>query len=234
MVLQDNKERCATGIPGFDNLCSGGFIDDSLNLVLGNAGAGKTTFLLQFLYNGAIKFKENGLYVSFEQDVADLYRTGKKQGMDFEKLASDEKCEIVKFDPNLSVKELQKELIKKVAKNDIKRICFDPINVFSLKLPKEISLREQLYDFLSLLKKLDVCVVIAGESDGEDGESGHDISPEISFCRYLSDGVIELFSSGISGSGDRAIRVTKMRLTNHKRGPVGMEINDMGIKVLKI
>jgi circadian clock protein KaiC len=233
MAVQDKKDRCATGIPGFDNLCEGGLIRDSINLIIGNAGSGKTTFLLQFLYNGLTKFNENGIYVSFEQDAEDLYKTGTKLGMDFKKLDEDEKIKIIKFSPEMSIKDIQKELVKAIAKKDVKRICFDPINVFSLELPKEISLRKQLYDFLILMKKLDVCVVIAGESDQEDGEGKHSISDDIVFCKYLVDGVIEIFSSGISGTGDRAIRILKMRMTNHTRGPVGMEINSSGLKILK-
>ena len=228
-----NKERCATGITGFDVLCDGGLVKDSINLLVGNAGAGKTTFLLQFLYNGATTFHENGLYVTFEQDKSDLCRTAKLQGMDFDKIIKDGKCDIIKFDPGLSVKEVQKDLIKRITKSDIKRICFDPINIFTIDLPKEISMRRQLYEFLGLLKNLDVCVLIAGESDEEDGVGKQALSEGLTFCKYLSDGVIELFSSGISGSGDRAVRITKMRMTKHKRGPVGMEITDSGIKVLK-
>jgi len=227
------KDRCATGIPGFDNLCEGGLIKDSINLISGNAGAGKTTFLLQFLYNGATKFKENGLFVTFEQDKTDLYKSGKLQGMDFEKLEKDGSCEIIKFDPNLTVKDMQKELIKRITKNDIKRICFDPMNIFAIDLPKEVSLRKQLYEFLGLLKNLEICVIISIESDEEDTGGKLMVSEGLSFCKYLSDGLIEIYSSGISGSGDRAIRIKKMRMTKHKRGPVGMEITDSGIKVLK-
>jgi circadian clock protein KaiC len=230
--MKTTNERCATGILGFDELCEGGLIRDSTNLLVGNAGAGKTTFLLQFIYNGATKFNENGLYVSFEQDAADLYRTGLKQGMDFKELEKKGKVEILRLDTEASIKEIQRELLKIIAKKDIKRICFDPINVFSLNLSKEVSLRKQLYDFLNLVKNLDVCVVIAGESDFESSEK-QGASEEISFCKYLVDGVIELFSSGISGEGSRALRITKMRITNHFRGPIGMEITEKGIKVLK-
>ena len=232
-MAEEKRDRVGTGITGFDNLCEGGFISDSLNLVVGNAGAGKTTFLLQYIYNGATKYNENGLYVSFEQDTTDLYKAGMRQGMDFRKLEQEGKTEFLKINPVTSIRDIQKELVKRVAKNDIKRVCFDPINVFSLELPKEIGMRKQLYDFLSLLKKLDVCVLIAGESDEESGEGSQSMTEEITFCKYLSDGVIQLFSSGISGSGDRAIRISKMRMTNHKRGPVGMEITSSGIKILK-
>jgi KaiC/GvpD/RAD55 family RecA-like ATPase len=94
-------------------------------------------------------------------------------------------------------------------------------------------MRKQLYEFLVLLKNLDVCVIIAGESDEEDGAGRQIVSESLSFCKYLVDGVIELFSSGTSGSGDRAIRILKMRMINHKRGPVGMTITDSGINILK-
>jgi circadian clock protein KaiC len=218
MAKAEKEVRCATGIAGFDKICSGGFINDSLNLVTGNAGAGKTTFLLQFLYNGATKFNENGLYVSFEPEPEDIYRAGKKQGMDIEDLEKQGKCLVVKIDTGMTIKEIQKRLSMLIIKNDIKRICFDPINVFSIGLPKEISSRKQIYDFLSLLKQLGVCVLISGETDGlvsENDELSEDIK----------------FSSGLSAEGDRALRITKMRMTNHFRGPIGFKITDKGLEV---
>lgn len=225
------EERCATGIQGFDKLCEGGFIEDSLNLIVGNAGSGKTTFLLQFLYNGATKFNENGLYLSFEPEIKDLNRAGMKQGMNFQELDKQGKCKIIKANPNSTIKSLQEDIGKLVIKNDIKRICIDPVNVFSLSLPKELNMRKQLYDLLSWLKGLGVCVLVAGESD-EDFGGKYDISDEIKFTKYSVDCVVELFSSGISGKGDRALRISKMRMTKHFRGPIGMEITDKGMKVL--
>jgi len=229
----ENEKRCITGIMGFDKLCQGGLINESVNLILGNAGSGKTTFLLQFLYNGATKFNENGLFITFEQDPEDLYKGGLKQGMDFKTLEKQEKCFILKIDPESSIKQIEKLLLSKITKNDIQRICFDPINIFSMGFPKEINLRKQLYNFFSLLKQLKVCVLISGESDSESTDGNNKFEKEIIFCRYLSDSIIELFSSGIAGKGDRALRILKMRMTSHVRGPVGMQITSSGIKLEK-
>ena len=44
--------------------------------------------------------------------------------------------------------------------------------------------------------------------------------------------IVNLYSSGLGGVSDRAVRITKMRRTNHKRGPVPFKITDDGIKVL--
>ncbi|MBS3090845.1 hypothetical protein J4217_00160 [Candidatus Pacearchaeota archaeon] len=229
---KDKTERCATGIQGFDVLCEGGLIADSANLVVGNAGAGKTTFLLQFLHNGAVKYNEKGLYVSFEPEVAELYKAGRKQGMDFEKLEEEGKCFFLKLADRMNLGEIEKTLTNFVVKNDIKRICFDPINVFAIRLKKDYGIRVQIYNLISLLKKLAVCVVIAGEAEEEKATGEAELEEDVIFTKYLVDGVIELFSSGLGGEGDRAVRISKMRMTNHVRGPVGMKIDNSGIKVL--
>ena len=76
-------------------------------------------------------------------------------------------------------------------------------------------------------------MVISGETDELTGNANMTPSEEISFCKYLADGVIELYSSGLSGVGDRAIRISKMRMTKHARGPVGMELSGNGVIILK-
>lgn len=232
IATNEKEERCATGIQGFDKLCEGGLIKDSISLVTGNAGAGKTTFLLQFLYNGVTDFEENGAYISFEPEPKDINRTAKNLGMDFEKLEKENSLLIIKMDPEMSIREMQDKLSKIIIKNNIKRLCLDPINVFSINLSKEIIVRKQVYDFLSFLKKLGVCIIITGETDGELSEKD-ELTEDIRFAKYLVDGVIELFSSGIAGEGDRALRITKMRLTNHKRGPVSFNITNKGIALEK-
>ena len=155
-----DSDRTPSGIIGFDRLCQGGFLKDSINLVIGNAGAGKTTFLLQFLYNGASQLKENGLFVTFEQEIPDLKKAGRKQNMDFKELEKKGKMHFLKFNPDMSLKFIQKQLIRKISEYDIKRICFDPINIFSLEFPRETNVRKQLYDFLNLLKQLESCILI--------------------------------------------------------------------------
>ena len=222
-------ERCPTGIKSFDKLCQGGFVRDSINLVTGNAGAGKTTFILQFLYNGA-EIGENGLYLSFEPEVQDLYRDAKKHGWDFENLDKKGKCKVLKMSTKSSVKEIGDKLAALIAKYDIRRVCFDPINVFAVSLQDKSDIRQQIFDLVTMLKKISVTVLIAGEAD-EERENGQTVNDNIVFTKYLVDGVVELYSSGLGGAGDRAIRISKMRGTNHFRGPVEMSIKDNGINI---
>lgn len=54
-------KRIPTGIPGLDEMMSGGLPFPSLTLVAGDIGSGKTTFCMQFLCKGA-ELNEPGLY----------------------------------------------------------------------------------------------------------------------------------------------------------------------------
>src|SRR2546427_741850 len=60
-------QRIPSGVPGFDQIVGGGLIRDRGYLLSGPAGAGKTIFSSQFLYNGISKYNENGVYVVLEE-----------------------------------------------------------------------------------------------------------------------------------------------------------------------
>src|SRR2546425_6689433 len=65
-------QRISSGVPGFDQIVGGGLIRDRVYLLSGPAGAGKTIFSTQFLYNGISKYNENGVYVVLEETPQQL------------------------------------------------------------------------------------------------------------------------------------------------------------------
>ncbi len=60
-------EVVETGIPGLDRIIGGGFPKGRTILVAGPAGAGKSTFGIQFLYHGILTEGESGIFVSFDE-----------------------------------------------------------------------------------------------------------------------------------------------------------------------
>ncbi len=68
----EQLQRMQSGIPGFDQIVNGGLIRDRVYLLSGPAGAGKTIFSSQFLYNGLTRFGENGVYVVLEETPQQL------------------------------------------------------------------------------------------------------------------------------------------------------------------
>jgi len=226
-------ERCPTGIGGFDKLCQGGLVRNNVSTVVGGPGSGKTVFLLQFLWNG-LQQGENGIYVSLESDLADVIQDAYAFGWDFSKYDAEGKCKFLRFSPTTAEREMEKMLMEAIAKYDVKRVCFDPVSVFAMALEKESAVRQAIYNLCSLLKRLKVTVLLSEEVHGE---ASMDISAGEKLSRYgvvefLVDGVITLHSIGLGGATDRAIRIVKMRRTNHVRGPVPMQITDNGVVIL--
>ena len=64
--------KLATGISGFDDITLGGLPAGRPSLICGAAGCGKTLFAVTFLVNGATRFDEPGVFMSFEERAEDL------------------------------------------------------------------------------------------------------------------------------------------------------------------
>ena len=227
-------DRCPTGIVGFDKICQGGFVRNSDNLIVGGPGSGKSTFLMQFLWNGVTMFQENGLYCSFEPDIVETMNDAMAYGWDFSKLSAEGKIKFMRFSPQTSIEELKSELTKMIASNQIKRICFDPISVLALSLSDKGKIRQVIFDLSSLMKRLKVTTVFVDESlEGEMGATSDGDWTKTDILRFLSDSVTVFYESGVAGVGDRAVRIAKMRRTAHERKAVGMNITSKGVEVLE-
>ncbi|MDO8516570.1 MAG: ATPase domain-containing protein [Nanoarchaeota archaeon] len=226
-------ERCPTGIPGFDKITQGGFVRNSDNILTGGPGFGKTTFLLQFLWNGATKFNENGLYCSFEPDIVETLKDAMSYGWDFTKLNEQDRVKFLKFSPRTSIEDLKNELTRLISRYSIQRVCLDPVSVLALNINDEGKIREMVFELSSLMKRLNVTSILADESLESQNLTGSDVTNlnKTDIMKFLADSVTNLYESGLSGVGDRALRISKMRRTNHARTLIGMRITSKGIEI---
>lgn len=86
----NSMERIPTEIKNFDALVEGGFEKNSINLLVGGSGSGKTIFAIQFLIAG-MKKGEKCLYVTFEEKKKEFYYNMLDFGWDLEKLENEKK-----------------------------------------------------------------------------------------------------------------------------------------------
>ncbi len=224
-------ERCATGIPGFDRACEGGFVRNSSNVIIGGPGSGKTTFLLQFLWNGATMYNENGLYCSFEPDVIETLKDAQVHGWDFAKLNEQDRVKFLKFSPKTTVEQLKSQLTEVISKYEIKRICFDPISVLAIHLNDLGTIRETIFELIGLMKRLKVTSILVEEAAEE-----HRFTRELTSWRktdiikFLSDSVITFYEQGIADIEERSMRINKMRRTDHERDILKMKLSSKGVE----
>src|SRR5437899_270812 len=82
-IMETAIERVHTGIPGLDHVLEGGFPKGARVLLAGGAGCGKTICCGQYLYKGATKFGEPGVYVSTEEPPSEFKANMLRFGWDF-------------------------------------------------------------------------------------------------------------------------------------------------------
>ena len=61
-----SQERIKVGILGLDDMLGGGLIPGSITCIIGTFGTGKTTFSLEFVWEG-LKRSETIIYISLEE-----------------------------------------------------------------------------------------------------------------------------------------------------------------------
>lgn len=228
-------DRCPTGIEGFDSICQGGLVRNSSNVLIGGAGSGKTTFMLQFLWNGVTMFNENGLYCSFEPDIIETLKDGLSFNWDFTKLNEQDRIKFIKFSPRTKIADLKIEISKMITKYQIRRVCFDPVTILTLHEEHKGKIRDIIFDLTSLMKRMGVTSVLADESLQDTLLYQEKTSwSETDILKFLTDGIIIFHQSEFSDEADRSLQITKMRRTNHLRLPIGMRITEEGIEVMKL
>lgn len=220
-------DRVKTGIEGLDEMLNGGIPTGRHVALYGGPGAGKTSFCFEFLYQGA-KMGENGLYISLEETAEDIIENMKSTFpmlSDTTQLIEEQKLEIIKPD-SLDLEAVANILEDRITSNDIKRAVIDSATMIRLSFKSEIEYRQTLFEFLSLLRNLDVTSITTVEaSTAKRAEMTYDIE------HFVMDGIINLYNLDREDRRVRALEIFKMRGTDHSRDLVPFKVTPQGIKV---
>lgn len=216
-------DRTATGIEGFDEMITGGLPKNSLTLLTGTCGTGKTTFCAQFLYNGATRFGDKGVYISFEENPEIVKMDMKQFGMDFDTLEAERKVVFIKYDP-YHIEDIFDIIESNVRLIGAKRVCIDSISALGLYVRDIPELRRMIFNLGMTLRKLNCTSVITSEiPPGSSGISRFGVE------EFISDSVIVLYYFKTETTFTRAITIWKMRATNHSKKIHPYEIGERGV-----
>jgi len=220
-------ERVSTGIPGLDKILNGGFIPNSVVMVSGESGTGKTIFATQYIWN-ALCTGENGLYVTLQQTADEIKNDVATFGRDFRKAEELGQCRILYAEPQ-NMKKIIAIILRNVRDLNAKRVVIDSITMLAEYAEKERDIRFRLSRLIQELKKMGITALVTSEVE----EGTHALS-KFGIEEYLVDGVIVL-KSGVDvglGGKPRSLYVKKMRRTSHDLNIHPFEISDRGIKVI--
>ncbi len=236
-------KRIKTGIIGLDDKIQGGLVENSINLVTGKTGTGKTAFCATFLYQGA-KEGVPGVYITTEERKEDLIQDIVAMfGWDFSVLEEKKLIKIISLKPvfpsrdveNLGrlvrsyIANLLNDLEEAITSTKSKRVVIDSVSIIEMFIKDEYLARVALAAMLNNLREMRVTTIITGTvPETSEGLSGGGI------IEYLVDGIIKLEFMPIAEEYKRTITIRKMRRTNHSVKIMPFEIKSTGLEVVNV
>jgi circadian clock protein KaiC len=245
MAKSSANDRVPTGVTQLDKMLHGGIMRGDVTLVVGSPGTGKTTLGTHFLYNGAKKYNEPGLMVTFEELPRQIYRDALNMGMDLKKLEAKKKLKILCTTPSVLQKMKGKsnyldELINELK---VKRVFVDSLSLFEKMLQfqvsstvyftthtqfEEIKLREELYSFINYFKTRMLTTMMSYELPSV-------IDPELKISEYgvgfLVDSIIVLREVEVESKLAKAVAILKTRGSDHDPTIREMKITEKGLQI---
>lgn len=223
-------ERKPTGIPGLDGMLDGGLLPETALLLDGAPGTGKTTFGLQFIYNGITAYDEPGVILTFEEFPRQYYQDAAGFGWDLPALEASDKLRVIMTSPEVSLADLKQPdglLAETVRAIGARRVLVDSLSHFARLEPDPVALRELVYGFINGLKRLGLTVVLTWERSALLGGDPNLSEP----VAYVVDGYVLLRYVELDSVMRKALLVLKMRGSNHARDIRQYEITDKGLVV---
>ena len=231
-------QKIPFGIRGFDVISEGGIPKGRTTLLSGTSGSGKTLFAAEFLWRGVKEYKENGVFVTFEETPKDICRNVMSLGWDLRALekqgkiafvdaspSPDEKTEVGEYDFGALVARIL-HAIKKV---NAERVSVDSITALFPQYKDTGIIRRELFRIAAALKKEGVTTVISSERLAEYGDVAR-----FGVEEFVSDNVIILRNVLGEERRRRTIEILKFRGTMHQKGEYPFNISPAGIRVLPL
>jgi circadian clock protein KaiC len=228
--------KTPTGITGLDDLTLGGIPTGRPSLFCGASGCGKTLFAMTFLVNGAMRYGEPGVFMSFEERAEDIAANVASLGYDIQQLIAARKLIIdhvrierseIEESGEYDLEGLFVRLAHAIDTVGAKRVVLDTVEALFSGLADTATLRAELRRLFAWLKDKGVTAIITGErGDGQLTRYGIE--------EYVSDCVILLDNRVQDQVTTRRLRVVKYRGSAHGTNEYPFLIDDQGISVLPI
>lgn len=227
-ITERSKKVHKTGMPGVDKLLGGGIPAQTVFLLGGTAGTGKTTFSLRYLYNGATEYNEPGILFLYEESVEQIIDIAWGYGWDFVSLIKEGKIKIV--DASISDLNLDEHLLKIkkiVTETGAKRVVIDSLPSLLHQVSEQPYLiTEKTSQLTSLLKGLGATAIFISRTP-----MGTNQVSKFGVEESLVDGIITLRIIVDKSKRKRSIEVYKLRNAKHVLGEHRMIISREGIEV---
>ena len=223
---ESSTKRVTSGNHSIDDMCGGGFFRDSVTLVSGATGTGKTLLVTNFLAGG-VAAGEKALLMGYEESRGQLFRNARGWGVDFEKMESDGQLKVVCLYPEAqSLPDHLLTIRGLVDEFGPNRIAIDSLSALE-RIAPDTGFREFLISLTSFIKKREIAGLCTATSKSLVG--GQSVSEQ--HISTLTDSIILLRYIQQNQAIHRGMMVLKMRGSEHDKNIRRFTIDSQGMQL---
>lgn len=221
---KSSKVRITSGSGELDKMCGGGFFRDSIILLSGPTGTGKTLVTTEFIAGG-VERGERCLLYAFEESREQLFRNASGWGVDYETMEKDGKLRVVCVYPEAAT--LEDHLI--AVKEQIETYKPDRFAMDSLSALERVSSTKSFREFVigltSFVKHQEIAGLFTATTSNLMGGS----SVTETHISTITDLIILLRYVELNGEMRRGLTVLKMRGSKHDKNIRELTIDEKGM-----
>jgi circadian clock protein KaiC len=224
-LAADPEARMSAGNPEADHILDGGFPPNSINIVMGHPGSGKTIFAEQLIFHNAGEDRPILYLTTLSEPLAKVVRYLQEFSFFDEAklgtqviyqdigplLAKDGASALVPF-METAIQELSPKVI-----------VIDSFKAVHDLMPNAVDRRQMVYAMTSLLTAFGTTAFLLGEYTEDDIL----LYPEFA----VADGIVELSRRRLGNRDERFFRVYKLRGSRYLEGAHAFRITDSGLDI---
>jgi circadian clock protein KaiC len=221
-------ERYSSGVAGLDEMTHGGWLRNSIIIVRGPTGSGKTLLAGLYARAGAER-NERVVYYGFEETRPILLRNYREIGMPMDEYVEKGNLKVIcRYPEATSLEDLLVDLRLGLEELKPSLVIIDSISSIE-HASSEKGFRQFMIGVAAILREHGRSALITQTI--ATSELGEHTAPYLS---TIADAILTLDYSTDSYEINRQMRVIKMRGSNHEQHPYRLNIEPGGLKVKKL
>ena len=216
--------RISSGNADLDKMCGGGFFRDSVILISGATGTGKTLTVAQFLKGGA-EVGDRCLLLAFEESREQLFRNARGWGVDFDRMERDGLLRVIcEYPETEGLEDRLLSIQRTIEEFKPNRVALDSLSALE-RVGTIKAFREFVIGLTSFIKHQEITGLFTATTASLMG--GTSITE--AHISTLTDSIILLRYVEMFGEMKRGMTVLKMRGSVHDKGIREFHIDEGGM-----